>query len=138
MPMTLRGPIFATATPPATTTSAATTRITFRIIVLKGICAFMITPRYHFPMTNMPMHFAAPPRGVPPSLRVVNFFNGAAQLGWAVFGFGMIFFWGFGMNADFSFATFHVDGQTRGRVTAVEDTHASENKRSVAANHYQY
>lgn len=98
----------------------------------------MITPRYHFVMTNMPMHFAAPPRGVPLSLRVANFFNGAAQLGWFVFGFGMIFFWGFGMNADFSFATFHVDGQTRGRVTAVEDTHASENKRSVAANHYEY
>ncbi len=89
-------------------------------------------------MTNMPMHFAAPPRGVPLSLRVLNFFNGAAQLGWFVFGFGMIFFWIFGMNADFSFATFHVDGQTRGRVTQVVSTGASENKRRVEANHYEY
>ena len=97
----------------------------------------MIAPRYHFSMTNMPMHFAAPPRGVPLSLRVVNFFNVMAQIGWFVFGFGMIFFWIFGMNADFSFATFHVDGQTRGRVLSVKSTGASENKRTVEAKHYE-
>jgi hypothetical protein len=84
------------------------------------------------------MHFAAPPRSVPSSLRVLNFFNGAAQLGWIVFGFGMIFFWFFGANADFSFATFHVDGRTRGRVTRVEETGASENKQRVRAHHYEY
>jgi len=38
-------------------------------------------------MTTMPMQFAPPPRHVPLSLRVVNMFNGAAQLGWGVFGF---------------------------------------------------
>ena len=86
----------------------------------------------------MPMHFAAPPRSVPLSLRVVNLFNGAAQLGYVVFGFGMIFFWIFGTQADFSFATFHVDGRTRGRVVRVEDTAASENKQRVHALHYEY
>lgn len=89
-------------------------------------------------MHNMPMHFAAPPRGVPLSLRVLNFFNGAAQLGWGIFGFGMIFFWIFGAQADFSFATFHVDGQTRGRVIRVDDTGASENKQPVRKHHYEY
>ena len=89
-------------------------------------------------MHNTPMHFAVPPRSVPLSLRVLNFFNGAAQIGWAVFGFGMIFFWIFGARADFSFATFHVDGQTRGRVIRVEETGASENKSPVRAHHYEY
>lgn len=89
-------------------------------------------------MHNTSMHFAVPPRSVPLSLRVLNFFNGAAQLGWFVFGFGMIFFWLFGARADFSFATFHVDGATRGRVVRVEDTGASENKSRVRAHHYEY
>jgi hypothetical protein len=89
-------------------------------------------------MHNMPMHFAAPPRGVPLSLRVLNFFNGAAQLGWVVFGFGMLFFWIFGAQADFSFVTFHVDGRARGRVTSIEDTAASENEQRVRAHHYEY
>jgi hypothetical protein len=89
-------------------------------------------------MHNTPMHFAAPPRSVPLSLRVLNFFNAAAQLGWFVFGFGMIFFWVFAGQADFSFATFHVDGKTRGRVTRIESTGASENKQGVEAHHYQY
>ena len=84
------------------------------------------------------MHFAAPPRSVPLSLRIVNLFNGFAQIGWFVFGFGMIFFWVFGAQADFSFATFHVDGRARGRVTQVEGTGASENKQSVEAMHYEY
>jgi hypothetical protein len=89
-------------------------------------------------MHNAPMHFAAPPRGVPLSLRIANFFNGAAQIGWAVFGFGMVFAWLFAARADFSFLTFHVDGQTRGRVTSVESTGASQNKQRVYAHHYEY
>ena len=89
-------------------------------------------------MHNMPMHFAAPPRSVPLSLRIMNFFNGAAQIGWGVFGFGMIFAWVFAAQADFSFATFHVDGHTRGRVISVEATGASENEQSVYAHHYEY
>ncbi|HVE73287.1 MAG TPA: DUF3592 domain-containing protein [Thermoanaerobaculia bacterium] len=89
-------------------------------------------------MHTTPMHFAAPPRSVPLSLRVLNFFNGAAQLGWAVFGFGMIFAWFFAAHADFSFATFHVDGETHGRITSVEATGASENEQRVYAHHYEY
>jgi hypothetical protein len=89
-------------------------------------------------MHNTPMHFTAPPRSVPLSLRVVNVLNGGAQIGFFVFGFGMIFFWIFGYEADFSFATFHVDGRTRGRITRVEDTRASENKQRVQALHYEY
>lgn len=90
-------------------------------------------------MTSYPMQYTHPPRRVPLSLRVVNFFNAGAQIGWFVFGFGMIFFWAFTWNADYSFVTFR--GQhpmTRGRVTAVEDTRASENKQHIHAHHYEY
>lgn len=90
-------------------------------------------------MTNMPVHFAAPPRNVPLSLRIVNFFNGFAQIGWAVFGFGMIFFWAFAGNADLSFATFRGNIQrVKGRVTSVENTSASENHQQIQASHYDY
>jgi hypothetical protein len=87
----------------------------------------------------MPMQFAPPPRHVPLSLRVANMFNGAAQLGWGVFGFGMIFFWVFTWNADFSFINFRGPFvQAIGRVTGVEATGASENRRQIHAQHYQY
>ena len=86
----------------------------------------------------MPAHLAAPPRHVPLSLRILNFFNGAAQLGWGVFGFGMIFLWAFGSNADFSFATFHPGGRTTGRVVRTVETSASENHSRIQASHYQY
>jgi hypothetical protein len=89
-------------------------------------------------MHEMAMHFAAPPRRVPLSLRIVNFFNGLAQIGWVVFGFGFIFFWVFGLQADLSFATFHVDGRANGRVTRIESTGASENKQPVQKHHYEY
>lgn len=89
-------------------------------------------------MHNMPMHFAAPPRSVPLSLRIVNFFNGGAQIGWFVFGFGMLFFWLFAAQADYSFVTFHVDGKTSGRVTRIEGTGAEENDTAVEAHHYEY
>ena len=89
-------------------------------------------------MHSLPTHLAAPPRHVPLSLRILNFFNGSAQIGWAIFGFGMIFFWTFGSNADFSFATFEGAGRTTGRVIRVEDTGASENESQVRASHYQY
>ncbi len=86
-----------------------------------------------------PLRFSAPPRRVPISLRMVNFFNGWAQIGWGVFGFGMIFFLVFGMNADYSFVTFRdVTGRATGHVTRVESTGASENDQAVTANHYEY
>ncbi|HEX2060794.1 MAG TPA: DUF3592 domain-containing protein [Thermoanaerobaculia bacterium] len=82
---------------------------------------------------------APPPRRVPVSLQIANIFNGFAQVGWAVFGFSMIFFWVFGMNGDYSFLTFHGARATaRGTVTNVESTGASENERTVMANHYEY
>jgi hypothetical protein len=84
------------------------------------------------------IHFAAPPRHVPFSLKVINFFNGMALAGWLVFGFGMIFFWVFGLNADYSFLTFHPGGTGQGRVVKIEETGASENDSRVNANHYEY
>ncbi|HEX6095969.1 MAG TPA: DUF3592 domain-containing protein [Thermoanaerobaculia bacterium] len=85
------------------------------------------------------LRFTAPPRRVPLSLRVVNFFNGWAQIGWGVFGFGMIFFWIFGASADFSGITFrNPGGRTTGHVMKVEETGASENEQPISASHYQY
>ena len=85
------------------------------------------------------MHLSPPPRAVPSSLQIVNFFNPLAQVGWALLGFGTVFFWGFVMNADLSFLTFRgpyvvVDG----KVTEVEETGASVNEQRVRANHYEY
>jgi hypothetical protein len=79
------------------------------------------------------------PRHVPLSLQIVNFFNVIAQIGWAIFGFGMIFFWGFVTNADFSFVNFRGShGTVIGKVTRVEETGASVNRSRVRANHYEY
>jgi hypothetical protein len=79
------------------------------------------------------------PRPVPVSLQIVNFFNGIAQIGWAIFGFGMIFFWAFVMNADLSFVNFRGPHDTvAGKVTRVENTSASVNHQRVQANHYEY
>ena len=89
-------------------------------------------------MHDMPMHFPAPPRSVPLSLRIINLCNGASLFGWAFFGFGMFFVWMFGAEADFSFLTFHGEGRTRGRVVRVEGTGASENEERVDALHYEY
>jgi hypothetical protein len=69
----------------------------------------------------------------------VNFFNVFAQVGWLIFGFGMIFFWAFVLNADFSFATFRGPyATTEGKVTSVQSTGASVNRSRVHANHYEY
>jgi transcriptional antiterminator Rof (Rho-off) len=85
------------------------------------------------------MHFGSAPRRVPLSLQIVNFFNGFSQIGWLVFGFGMIFFWVFALNGDFSFITFRGAHETvDGRVTSVNNTGASVNRVNVKANHYEY
>ncbi|HEV7764364.1 MAG TPA: DUF3592 domain-containing protein [Thermoanaerobaculia bacterium] len=79
------------------------------------------------------------PRRVPVSLQIVNFFNAFTQIGWAIFGFGMVFFWVFTLNADFSFVTFRGPHETvEGKVTNVESTNASQNSSVVQANHYEY
>jgi Protein of unknown function (DUF3592) len=90
-------------------------------------------------MHTMPMQFTQPPRRVPLSLTVATVFGGFAQIGWAVFGVGMIFFWAFVGNADLSFITFRgAIEQTAGKVTRVEATGASVNETAVMANHYEY
>ena len=89
--------------------------------------------------------FAPPPRRVPLSLTVANFFNGGTQIGWFLFGFGMIFVWAFVMNGDYSFATFRGPfGRAYGVVTRIVKTNASEGggKHSrgtpIYENHYVY
>jgi hypothetical protein len=90
-------------------------------------------------MHPLPPYLAPPPRHVPLSLRILNFCNGMALVAWLVTGLGSIFLWTFGLNADVSFLTFRGPyANVTGRVTAVEETNASENKRRVYANHYEY
>jgi hypothetical protein len=98
------------------------------------------TNRYHSPMHQVSgSHLSPAPRPVPLSLQIVNFFNGIAQVGWLIFGFGMIFFWAFVTNADFSFVNFRGPHETvTGKVTRVEDTGASVNRQRVHASHYEY
>jgi hypothetical protein len=82
---------------------------------------------------------APPPRPVPLSLRIINVFNGVTLFGWIFFGFGMLFFYFFGGNADISFLTFRGPHPTvPGQVTKVDDTHASEGDERVHAHSYQY
>jgi len=90
-------------------------------------------------MEAMPVMLAPPPRRVPLSLMLVNLFNLFAQIGWFVFGFGMIFAWVFLGNADFSFVTFRgPHAQSTGRVTSVEATGSSQNDQAITANHYEF
>jgi len=90
-------------------------------------------------MPSHPLQFAAPPRRVPLSLTILNFFNPVAQLGWGILGVGMLFFWIFGANADYSFLTFAGSHPTvQGTITRVDKTNASEDRGEVHANHYQY
>jgi hypothetical protein len=75
----------------------------------------------------MSIRFAPPPRSVPMSLVITNLFNAASQFGWALLGFGGIFFWIFAMNADLSFVTFRGPvHRITGEVTEIEKTSASE------------
>lgn len=90
-------------------------------------------------MQNQSTQFSPPPRHVPLSLSIVNFFNGISQIAWFVVGFGMIFFWGFAGNGDFSFITFRgAIAEAGGVVTRVDTTGASENEQPVYASHYEY
>lgn len=87
----------------------------------------------------MPMQFTPPPRRVPLSLVLTNLFGPFAQVGWLVFGFGMVFVWAFVANADYSFVTFRGDVMRAvGRVTRTRETDSSENRQRIVANYYQY
>jgi len=128
--MMLRGPIFTVMNAAAAATSAARAISTFFMNAVS--VSFLL-------IMNTSSHFAPPPRRVPASLVLLNVFSGFTQIGWFVFGFGMIFFWVFAGNADLSFVTFRgAVAQTAGRVTNVESTSASENEQTVMANHYEY
>ena len=90
-------------------------------------------------MQTLPVTLAPPPRRVPLSLTLVNVFNGISQIGWFVFGFGMIFAWVFIGNADFSSITFRgPHAEAAGVVTEVQETGASENKSPVVAHRYEF
>jgi Protein of unknown function (DUF3592) len=89
-------------------------------------------------MHSMPTQFTPPPRRVPVSLALLNVFGLFSQVGWFVFGFGMLFFWIFVGNSDFSYITLRNPERTTGKVTRVEATGASENEVTVIANHYEY
>ena len=90
-------------------------------------------------MLESMMRFAPPPRRVPLSLSLTSTLNLVAQIGWALLGFGSIFFWAFVMNADYAFLTFRGEvARAPGRVTSVEKTSASENRQLIHANYYEY
>lgn len=90
-------------------------------------------------MYDMQPNFTPPPRRVPLSLVIANRFNGFGQIGWFVFGFGMIFVWGFVANGDYSSLTFRGPyDQSSAYVTRVDDTRARENGSRIYANHYEY
>lgn len=89
-------------------------------------------------ITIDPARLPQPPRRVPLSLQITNVLGGFAQIGWFVFGFGMVFVWTFCSNADLSAITFHANAHAQGRVTRVEGTGASENHQKIYANHYEY
>ncbi len=78
-------------------------------------------------------HLSDPPRqlSVLFSLRIV-FGSVLAQVGWGVLGFGSIFLWTFVAQADWAFITMRGPLATSsGQVTAVANTHASENDQEI-------
>lgn len=82
-----------------------------------------------------------PPRAVPLMVRSKVLFGGFLNLfGWVFFGFGLIFFWVFAMNADLG-SFFHFRGEPEtapGVVLQSRATGASENKRKVYAVDYSF
>lgn len=84
---------------------------------------------------------AQPPRYVPWLVRSQVLFGGFAnQFGWLFFGFGFIFVWIFGLNADLSGFLFRVGEVSiaEGVVLKVESTGASVNETPVYAYSYTF
>ncbi len=80
-------------------------------------------------------------RHVPLSLRIGALFGGfMSQFGWAFFGFGLIFFWVFGYNADLSSFTYFRNPGTyvAGKVIEVTATSASEGEQRVFEIAYEF
>jgi hypothetical protein len=81
------------------------------------------------------------PRKVPGAVRRgVLLGAGITQVGWAMFGFGMIFFWGFTLQSDLgSLLRFRGELETaQGTIMDVRSTNASINERRVHANDYRF
>lgn len=95
-------------------------------------------------MKNMPTpenyELNRPPRHVPPMLALRVMFGGFMnQFGWFFFGFGMIFFWIFGMQADLTGWRFWGDvRETSGVIESRESTNMSENDREVIQYRYSF
>lgn len=84
---------------------------------------------------------ALPPRHVPWLVRSQLLFGGfSSQFGWIFFGFGLIFVWIFGLNADLSGLLYSLKEieTTPGMVLRVEETSASVNDAPVYANIYSF
>lgn len=79
-------------------------------------------------------------RSIPLSTRIGILFGGfKSQFGWAFFGFGMIFFWAFAMNADLSAHYFDENTiETEGVAIRWQGTNASENEVPVYENHFVF
>lgn len=93
------------------------------------------------PRTPVEPAILLPPRAVPACVSLTVLFGGALQqVGWLLFGFGMIFFYAFVLQADWSGPLLAVMETRRatGLVTSVEGTNASENDSPVYAVHYRF
>jgi len=79
-------------------------------------------------------------RKIPLSTKCSILFGGFAnQFGWAFFGFGMIFFWGFAMNSDLSSLYFTGEVITvEGTATRSTEVDASEGNVTVIENQYRF
>jgi hypothetical protein len=79
-------------------------------------------------------------RSIPFPLRCQLLFGGVLNLlGWIFFGFGLVFFWVFALNADISSLSFRGEMETvHGIVTRSKKTRASENRQPVYANYYSF
>jgi hypothetical protein len=80
------------------------------------------------------------PRLVPPLVQIRVLFGGVLnQIGWLLFGFGMIFVWVFAANIDWSFVQFRGPLDTApGAVTESRPTGSSENRRQIHEIHYTF
>jgi hypothetical protein len=93
------------------------------------------------PRTPVEPAILLPPRAVPPCAWTTVLLGGALQqVGWLLLGFGMIFFYVFGLQADVSGPLLALmdTAQASGVVTSVEGTNASENDSPVYAIHYRF
>ena len=79
-------------------------------------------------------------RSIPISTRIAILFGGfKSQFGWAFFGFGMIFFWVFAMNADLSAFHFNKNTiETEGTAIRWQGTNSSENEVPVYKNYFLF